>query len=162
MVAPPAFAAPATSAAAGAAGTGRATASVAARPFAAPPQTLAPQAPATVVVARPRAFSGSAWLLAREGSGATPLATGGTLGGSQVGARLNWRPTSAPLILTVRASAALAQRDTEIAPGIGIQGKAGGIILEQRFRLERGRGSQPALVAFGGFGDKVGPLRLSL
>ena len=122
------------------------------------PQTLAAQPPATVAAARPRTFSGSAWLLAREGSGATPLATGGTLGGSQVGARLNWRPTAAPLILTVRASAALARRDSEIAPGIGIQGKAGGIILEQRLPLERGRRSRPALVVFGGFGDKAGPL----
>lgn len=111
---------------------------------------------------RGRALSGSAWLLLRDGSRNASLAPGGTLGGSQAGARLNWRPTATPVFLTVRASAALATRDSEIAPGIGVRGRAVGVILEQRLPLERGRSSRTALVAYGGVDGVPAPLGFRL
>lgn len=129
----------------------------------APPVSPGGAAPVLPVAReRGRALSGSAWLLLRDGSRDASLAPGGTLGGSQAGARLNWRPTAAPVFLTVRASAALATRDSEIAPGIGVRGRAAGVILEQRLPLERGRSSRTALVAYGGVDGVPAPLGFRL
>lgn len=111
---------------------------------------------------RSRALSGSAWLLVREGSAGTSLAPGGTLGGSQAGARITWQPGVIPVFLTVRASGALSVRDSEIAPGIGVRGRQGGVILEQRIPLQRGRSSRTALLGYGGVSDVRAPAGVTL
>jgi hypothetical protein len=74
-----------------------AASTAAARPNEAPAQALARPAPLGLprpgadTTIRPRRWSGSAWLLVRDERGAAALAPGGTLGGSQAGARLSYR-----------------------------------------------------------------------
>lgn len=112
-------------------------------------------------------WSVSAWLFAREGSGRS-LAAGGTLGGSQAGARLLYRlneDARRPLSASLRAYSPLARpSEAEIAAGIEWQPIAAlpvRLLAERREAVDDGR-SAFALVAHGGVGDRrlAGPLML--
>ena len=102
-------------------------------------------------------FSGSAWALMR-GDGAASLASGGQLGGSQVGMRLFYTPGPKTLAITARISTPLSQpKGREAAFGVALRGRNVGIIAEQRFSLDKGGRNAPAVFAYGGVSDvKVG------
>ena len=107
-------------------------------------------------------FSGSAWALMR-GNGAPSLASGGQLGGSQIGVRLFYTPGPEAVALTVRISAPLSQRaGREAAVGVALRGRNVGLIAEQRIALDRGGRDAPALFAYGGVYDVKLPGRLKL
>lgn len=122
-------------------------------PFGPPPQV--PDA------ARPtRRWTGSAWLLARRDGGPT-LAPGGTLGGSQAGARLLFRlngDARQPLVLSGRVYAPLRRTaGAEAALGLDWWPSAGlpvHLLIERRQRLGReGRSAFSAAVHGGGSAD---------
>ena len=128
-----------------------------------PPFFTAPAPPS-----RPRRWAASAWLFVREGE-ARQLATGGTLGGSQAGARLSYRlngDAARPLALSVRAYAPLDRpRDGEAALGIEWQPLARvpvRLLAERREALGSGGRSAFALLGHGGVSDRplLGALRL--
>lgn len=104
-------------------------------------------------------WSGSAWLLARREEGARALAPGGTLGGSQAGARLLYRVNgdpARPLALTGRAYLPLHRvRGAEAAVGIDWQpiGRLPVHLLAERRQAlgEEGR-SAFAVTVYGGIG----------
>jgi hypothetical protein len=98
-------------------------------------------------------FSGSAWALMRS-DGAPSLASGGQLGGSQIGMRLFFTPGPDALAITARVSAPLAQpAGREAAIGIALRGRNVGLIAEQRFALDKGGRDAPAIFAYGGVSD---------
>ncbi len=117
---------------------------------------------------RSRRWAASAWLFVREGE-TRQLATGGTLGGSQAGARLSYRlndDAARPLALSVRAYAPLDRpRDGEAALGIEWQPLARvpvRLLAERREALGSGGRSAFALLGHGGVSDRplLGALRL--
>ncbi|SMF61851.1 hypothetical protein [Allosphingosinicella indica] len=135
------------------------------REHAAPPSIEAPLGLA-LPPARPDRWSGSAWALIRD-DGAPPLATGGLLGGSQIGARLSYRlndRADRPITLTARVSTALSRpAGAEAALGIEWQPSAAPVRLlaERRQSLGDGGRSAFALLAYGGVYDRAfGPARL--
>jgi hypothetical protein len=98
-------------------------------------------------------FSGSAWALMR-GDGAPSLASGGQLGGSQIGMRLFYTPGPEAFAITARVSAPLSQPSgREAAIGIALRGRNAGLIAEQRFALNKGGRDAPAVFAYGGVSD---------
>lgn len=103
-----------------------------------------------------RPWTVSAWLVAR-GEGAATLAPGGTLGGSQAGLRVAFRPfADQPVALFARASRPLQTRGTEAALGVEVQPFAHIPVraaLEQRFALEDGAAEGTALSLVGGIDD---------
>ena len=108
------------------------------------------------VPAPSRRWTGSIWALARRSGGAT-LAPGGTLGGSQAGARLLYRindDAARPLSLTARAYAPLhSLGGTEAALGIDWRPSARlpfHLLIERRQRLGREGRSAFAATAYGG------------
>lgn len=113
-----------------------------------------------------RRWTVSAWLVAR-GEGATTLAPGGTLGGSQAGLRVAFRPfADQPVALFARASRPLQTRGTEAAVGVEVQPFAHIPVrasLEQRVALEEGAAEGSALSLVGGIDDVglAGGFRLS-
>ena len=95
-------------------------------------------------------FSGSAWALMR-GDGAPSLASGGQLGGSQIGMRLFYTLGPDAIAITARVSAPLSQPGgREAAIGIALRGPNVGLIVEQRLSLDKGGRSAPAVFAYGG------------
>lgn len=102
-------------------------------------------------------FSGSAWALMR-GDGAPSLASGGQLGGSQIGMRLFYTPGSDAIAITARISTPLSQPGgREAAIGVALRGRNVGVIAEQRLSLDKAGRSAPAIFAYGGASDvKVG------
>lgn len=97
-------------------------------------------------------LSGSAWLLARGGSGGT--LTGGRLGGSQAGARLTYALDHGRRIaIAARVASPLQGQGREAA--IGVEWRPAALpvrlVAEQRVSLDSGRGG-PTLLAIGGFG----------
>ena len=98
----------------------------------------------------------SAWLVAR-GEGAATLAPGGTLGGSQAGLRVAFRPfADRPVALFARASRPLQTRGAEAALGVEVQPFARLPVraaIEQRIALEDGAAEGTALSLIGGFDD---------
>jgi hypothetical protein len=107
-------------------------------------------------------FSGSAWSLMR-GDGAPSLASGGQLGGSQIGVRFFYTPGPDVLAITARISAPLSQPlGREAAVGIALRGRNVGLIAEQRFSLDKGGRNAPAVFAYGGVSDVVLPAGLKL
>ncbi len=107
-------------------------------------------------------FSGSAWALMR-GDGAPPLASGGQLGGSQIGMRVFYTPGPAALAITARISAPLSQpTGREAAIGVALRGRSVGIIAEQRIALDKGGRDAPAVFAYGGVYDVKLPAGLKL
>lgn len=128
---------------------------------------LVPLTASAAAVSRPSRWSGSAWLFAREGSG-PQLATGGTLGGSQAGARLLYRlddDPARPLSISARVSGPLESRGAEAALGIEYKPSATlpvHILVERRQALQREGRSAFALLAYGGILDRklAGPVLL--
>ena len=101
----------------------------------------------------PQRWSGSAWALMR-GDGATSLASGGQLGGSQIGMRLFFTPGPKALAVTARISAPMNQRTGgEAAIGLALKGRNVGLIAEQRIALDKGGRNAPAVFAYGGVSD---------
>ena len=114
------------------------------------PKAIAPGLPAPPSHNR---FSGSAWSLMRS-DGAPSLASGGQLGGSQIGMRLFYTPGPEALAITARFSAPLSQpTGREAAIGIALRGRNFGIIAEQRFALDKGGRNAPAVFAYSGVSD---------
>ena len=107
-------------------------------------------------------FSGSAWALMRSDS-APSLASGGQLGGSQIGMRLFYTPGPEALAMTARISAPLSQPlGREAAVGIALRGRNVGIIAEQRIALDKGGRDAPAVFAYGGVYDVRLPAGMKL
>jgi hypothetical protein len=112
----------------------------------------------------------SAWALlrGRQGAplGATSLASGGTLGGSQAGSRLMYNFTR-QIAATLRTSSDVGRRGGEVAAGVRIQ-PVGGIPVwftaERRQRLGRYGGGRNAFALFveGGVYQRPMPWRFSL
>jgi hypothetical protein len=99
-------------------------------------------------------FSGSAWALSRSDGAGASLANGGQLGGSQVGARIFYTPGPKVLALTARFSAPLASpRGREASVGIALRGKNVGLIVEQRFALDKGGRNAPSVTVYGGVSE---------
>lgn len=125
--------------------------------FAAPAATLAAAPPSAG-----RRWSGSAWLLARRESGPA-LAPGGTLGGSQAGARLLYRLNEdalRPLSLSARLYAPLRRRrGAEAAIGFDWRPSAHlpvHLLIERRQRLGRDGRSAFSIAAHGGGSARLG------
>ncbi len=141
-----------------------------ASPPAPPPLTPAPPArtPAPPLLSgtapaprpSPNGWSLSAYLFLREGSG-RPLAAGGTLGGSQAGARLTM-PLASGVALSARAYAPLESRSAEAALGLDwrpLPSLPLNLLVERRQRLSRGGRSAFAALGYGGIDRPlVGPL----
>jgi hypothetical protein len=118
-------------------------------PFARPGPDPLPPLPSPLV----KRLSGSAWALARTNGGAG-LANGGQLGGSQMGMRIFYTPGPKALALTARISAPLATNaGREASLGVALRGKNLGVILEQRFALDRGGRDAPSVTLYGGVSD---------
>jgi hypothetical protein len=101
-------------------------------------------------------WSGSAWLFVRDGGGGD-LAPGGTLGGSQAGARLTFRindDSRRPLALSARAYVPLDRPEgAEAAVGLDWQPLADvplHLLAERRERIGREGRSDFALSVYGG------------
>ena len=115
----------------------------------------------------PSRWSGSAWLFVREG-GPQGLAAGGTLGGSQGGARLTYRlndDVAVPLALSARAYVPVdAPEAAEGAAGIDwqpVRSLPVHLLAERRQALSDEGRSAFSLTAYGGVSDEhVGPFRL--
>lgn len=123
-----------------------------------PIPTLPFSAPHPIARTSPgRRLSGSAWLLARGDVDATALAPGGTLGGSQAGARLLYRlndDPARPLSLSARLYAPLRRTaGAEAALGLDWRPFANlpvHLLAERRQRLGREGRSAFAITAYGG------------
>jgi hypothetical protein len=110
-------------------------------------------APGLPVAISHNRFSGSAWALMR-GNGTPSLASGGQLGGSQIGMRLFYTPGREALAITARFSSPLSQPNgREAAVGIALRGRNVGIIAEQRIAIDKGGRDAPAVFAYGGVYD---------
>jgi hypothetical protein len=109
-------------------------------------------------------WSVSAWLLVRDEGGAPSLAPGGTLGGSQAGARIVYA-LGGGLALSARISLPLRNRaGAELAAGVDWQPVPAlpvHLLAERRQRLGRDGRSAFALTFYGGASRNLGPrLRL--
>jgi hypothetical protein len=112
----------------------------------------------------------TAWALLRQQqaglAGSRSLATAGTLGASQAGARLSYNFTRG-IAATLRTSSEVGRRGGEVAAGVRIQ-PVGGIPVwftaERRQRLGKYGGGRNAFALFmeGGVWDRPMPLRFSL
>ncbi|MGQ0587909.1 MAG: hypothetical protein ACT4N8_00075 [Sphingosinicella sp.] len=112
-------------------------------------------------------WSGSAWLLLRREEGTATLAPGGTLGGSQAGARLLFRlndDTARPLALSARAYLPLRRIEAaEVALGLDWQPAAGVplyLLAERRQAVGREGRSAFALTLHGGHSARLAGLRI--
>lgn len=108
-----------------------------------------------------RRLRGSAWLFAR-GEGGSSLATGGTLGGGQAGARLSYRlgeGGGGPFAFAGRISRPLHDPGAELAVGLDWQ-PAGALpvrfSVERRVRLEHGARNAWAGYVAGGVWRPIG------
>lgn len=148
------------------AGPERAAALLSLPPAAAPtPMPGLPAAAFLAQTASQRSFgrwSGSAWLLARRDGGVT-LAPGGTLGGSQAGARLLYRvgeDSARPLSLSARLYAPLHRpAGAEAALGLDWRPVArlpAHLLVERRERLGRDGRSAFAITLYGGGSAELG------
>lgn len=110
-----------------------------------------------------RDWEAEAYLFYRPDGHQTSLAAGGQLGGSQLAARMAWRPGGRPIGLTVRAYAPLGGKGAEAAAGIDLHALAAvpfRISIERRQRIDaQGRSAWSAYAA-GGFYRAKGPVEL--
>lgn len=88
------------------------------------------------------------WLLVRPGRGGS-LATGGQLGASQGGLRVNYA-VAGPVFVTGRASAPFEGSGRQASVGLGIKGKRVGLLVERWVALDRGGRDDFAVTAYGG------------
>jgi len=99
-------------------------------------------------------FQISVWSLVRNASSSGSLVPGGTLGGSQIGARGWFEPGPKGIALTARISSPLASRNgSEASIGVGVRKENFGLILEERFSLDAGGRARPSVTAFGGVSE---------
>jgi hypothetical protein len=101
-----------------------------------------------------RNWEAQAYLYVRPSSVAAALAAGGQLGGSQIAARIGWRPNGGPIGLAVRAYAPLGQKGAEAAAGVDwypFRKVALRVSAERRQRLDRFGRSAWSAYAAGGF-----------
>ncbi len=109
----------------------------------------------------------TAWALLRSRRGVigpTSLASGGTLGASQAGTRLNYNITP-QVAATLRSSSDVGRRGGELAAGIRVQPLVSvWLTAERRQRLGRYGGGRNAfaMLAEGGVYDRPLPLQFSL
>ena len=111
----------------------------------------------------------TAWALLRSRRGVigpSSLASGGTLGGSQAGARLNYNITR-QIAASLRTSSDVGRRGGEVAAGIRVQPLANvpvWLTAERRQRLGRYGGGRNAFALFaeGGVYDRPLPWQFSL
>jgi hypothetical protein len=111
----------------------------------------------------------TAWALLRSRQGvvgSTSLASGGTLGGSQAGARLNYNVTR-QIAATLRTSSDVGRRGGEVAAGVRVQPLVNipvWLTAERRQRIGRYGGGRNAFALFaeGGVYDQPLPLQFSL
>lgn len=112
----------------------------------------------------------TAWALLRGTrtlvSGPSTIATGGTLGGSQAGARLTYN-IHRQVAATLRTSSDVGRRDGEVAAGVRVQPLPGlpvWVNAERRQRLGKLGGGRNAFAVFleGGVYDRPLPWRFSL
>jgi hypothetical protein len=99
-------------------------------------------------------WSGSAWLLLRDGRGIAPGLNGGQLGGAQAGARLAYTIDEARrLLLVARVAAPLKGIGREASVGVEWQPTRLPVklVVEQRIALDRSHGG-PAIGVVGGTG----------
>jgi len=127
------------------------------------PQAVA-LAPPLQMAASPSRWSASAWLLIRDESGGGTLAPGGTLGGSQAGARLTYR-LGGGFALSARAYVPLrAMAGAEAAAGLDwrpVRTLPLNLLAERRQRLGREGRNAFALTLYGGASRDLAPrLRL--
>jgi hypothetical protein len=129
-----------------------------------PREPVAPEVPAFGIAPRPVHFdrsrwSASAWLLVRD-EGGTALAPGGTLGGSQAGARTTYT-LGGGFALSGRAYLPLRQiGGAELAAGIDwrpVRSIPVSLVAERRERLGRDGRSAFALTAYGGASAALTP-----
>ena len=139
-----------------------------------------PQRRSSVVIANqstPAAYSKpaidrvqmTAWAMLRGRQvalGPSAIATGGTLGGSQAGARLSYNATR-QIAATLRTSSDVGRRGGEVAAGVRLQPVAGipiWINAERRQRIGKLGGGRNAFALFleGGVYDRAMPLGLRL
>jgi hypothetical protein len=108
-------------------------------------------------------WSASAWLFVRRGLGEAALAPGGTLGGSQAGARVSYR-LNGRLSLSLRLYAPLNdKRAAEAALGLDwkpLRALPFRLLAERRERLGRDGGSALGLSVYGGIDTAAGRFRL--
>lgn len=125
-----------------------------------PVPTTAMRLPSTTVSASPN-WSGSLWIAAREGSGASLANGAGQLGGSQAGFRV-YRALTPTIALTGRVSTALAAKGTEASAGIALRRGAFAVLAERRFALDSGGRNDWSLTGVAGVSDVELPLRARL
>ena len=130
---------------------------------AAPAPVSPPTFPAATSIPRPNRWSVSGWAFFREGGG-RQLATGGTLGGSQAGARISYALDN-KLAVTGRFYSSLGSRGAEAALGLEWQPSRAipvRLLAERRQSLGSGGRSAFAVMAYGGVSEVpvVGPVRL--
>lgn len=115
-----------------------------------------------------RRWSGSAWLLLRPGAGAASLAPGGTLGGTQAGARVSYRlidSSAGAVRLYGRLSAAPTPAADTLDGAIGVEWQPlrqvpVAVALERRHNLAGEGRSALAAVVHGGVSERLGHFRL--
>jgi hypothetical protein len=117
-------------------------------------QTAATGSPSMTrrTTATERSWSGSIWIAAREGSGASLAAGAGQLGGSQAGLRV-YRNLTPALALTGRVSTSLAAKGTEASAGILARRGAFALLAERRFAIDSGGRNDWSLTAVAGVSD---------
>lgn len=111
-----------------------------------------PLRPTPVTLPGSSRWTGSAWLLARGGSGGT--LSGGRLGGSQAGVRIAYALNERRRVaIAARLATPLAGKGREAAIGVEWRPTALPVrlIAEERLSLDGGRGG-PTLMAVGGIG----------
>jgi hypothetical protein len=112
----------------------------------------------TVVPTRPDRWSASTWAIARNSFGPQAIAPGGSLGGSQAGTRVLYKPglLGNRLGLFARTSSPMRGLGSDVAFGAELQPFAKvpvRMALEQRFPLDRGGARGTALSLIGGVSD---------
>lgn len=129
----------------------------------------APPGPTALPIPAQRAgrWSGSGWIFVRQ-QGSDGLAPGGTLGGSQAGARIGYRlngDESRPLTLSLRGYAPLDDfKGAEIAAGLDwrpIAGLPAHLLVERRHALGSAGRSAFSITGYGGVSEvSVGAVRI--
>lgn len=115
----------------------------------------------------PNRWAGSAWLFVRAEQGSAGLAPGGTLGGSQAGARLTYRigtSTTRPLALSARVYTPL-DRPQAAEVAVGVDWRPIGrlpvhLLAERRQGIGREGRSDFSVTIYGGTEQRVGPVRV--
>lgn len=119
---------------------------------AAPPPPTAN--PLLATASRPREWEGETYVFVRPSSAQAALAAGGQLGGSQVAARVAWRPGGGIVGLALRGYAPLGGKGAEAAVGIDLhpfRTASLRLSVERRQRIDaQGRSAWSAYAA-GGF-----------